>query len=366
MTQAYITEREANMDVFTALSQYNHEAVFFCNDNASGLRAIIAIHNTTLGPAMGGLRMWPYKNEQEALTDVLRLSRAMTYKNALAGLNVGGGKAVIIGDSRKDKSEALIRRFGKFLNNLGGKYYTAEDVGMSEMDMELISMETPYVTGLSTHLQGSGDPSPFTAYGTLLGIKAALKYSTGNDALEGKSVMVQGIGSVGGKLVKLLRKEGAIVYIYDIHEESLQKLAEETGAIIVPEGDVFTKEVDILAPCALGGILNPDTIPGLNCSIVSGAANNQLLDEKRDAQLLKDRGILFTPDFMVNAGGIINVSLELERYNSERAYELTGRIYDTTLRVLRMADEQTITTHEAALQLAESRIKSLGNNLLYV
>ncbi|MEZ4829583.1 MAG: Glu/Leu/Phe/Val dehydrogenase [Bacteroidia bacterium] len=358
-------ETKTESVVFDALSQNNHELVLYCNDNATGLRAIIAVHNTTLGPAMGGLRMWSYISEQAALTDALRLSRGMTLKNALAGINIGGGKAVIIGDARTQKSEALIRRFAKFVHNLGGKYYTAEDVGMSTADMEYIRMETPYVTGLPVERGGSGDPSPVTAYGVYLGMKAAIKVQTGNDSLEGKKVLVQGVGHVGSYLVDHLVKENARGYIYDIYPDILAQVAKRTGASVITEDQVYTLPVDVYAPCALGATLNPETIPALNCAIVNGAANNQLLDEVRDGQALVQRGILYSPDFMVNAGGIINVSLELGAYSREVAMRMTEKIYDRTLSVYQMAGQQGITTHEAALRMAESRIRAVGNNLLF-
>ena len=365
MPEAQVFEAQQEREVFAGLAAHDHEMVVFCQDQATGLRGIIAVHNTTLGPAMGGLRMWPYAHEAAALTDALRLSRAMTLKNALAGINVGGGKAVIIGDARTGKSEALLRRFGRFVHNLHGKYYTAEDVGMSEADMEIIRMETPFVTGVSPLMGGSGDPSPVTAYGTYLGMKAALKEATGSDSLTGKRVMVQGVGHVGAHLVRHLVKENAQVFIYDIYPDLLASVARETGAQVVAAEEVFTTLVDVFAPCALGGVLNPDTIPLLRCQVVAGAANNQLLDEARDGAALAERGILYAPDFMVNAGGIINVSLELTAYSRDRALQLTERIYDTTLKVLATAKAQGITPHAAAVSLAEARIHAVGHNRLF-
>ncbi|WNJ18039.1 Glu/Leu/Phe/Val dehydrogenase dimerization domain-containing protein [Pontibacter sp. G13] len=365
MSNVPLFEKEGSVEVFSEMASYDHEMIVHCHDRATGLKAIIAVHNTTLGPAMGGLRMWPYATEGEALTDALRLSRGMTLKNALAGINVGGGKAVIIGNARTDKTEAMLRRFGKFVHNLGGKYYTAEDVGMSEDDMEIIRTETPYVTGISQIRGGSGDPSPVTAYGTYLGMKAAMKKATGSDSLNGKRVLVQGVGHVGGYLVDHLVEEGAKVFIYDIYPQTLEAVSARTGATIISEEEVYTLPVDVYAPCALGGTLNPETIPQLNCMIVCGAANNQLLDEVRDAQDLKDRGILYAPDFMVNAGGIINVSLELEVYHRDLAMRKTERIYETAMKVFDLAGQADITTHEAALKLAEQRIAEIGHNLLY-
>ncbi|MCB0835192.1 MAG: Glu/Leu/Phe/Val dehydrogenase [Bacteroidetes bacterium] len=365
MSKEKVFEIQKTKGLFGRLGEYNHELVLYCNDNATGLKAIIAVHNTTLGPAMGGLRMWNYKSEEDALFDVLRLSRGMTLKNALAGINVGGGKAVIIGDARTQKNEYLLRRFGKFVNNLGGKYYTAEDVGMSAADMEFVGMETPYVTGMPVERGGSGDPSPVTAYGVYLGMKASLKYATGSDSLNGKKVLVQGVGHVGSYLVDHLVKENAKVFIYDIYPDTLAKVASRTGAEVITEEQIFTMPVDIFAPCALGGVLNPDTIPLLNCDIVAGAANNQLLDEIRDAEALKAREILYAPDFMVNAGGIINVSLELDVYNKDIAMRMTERIYETSLKTFNMAEENQITTHQAALQMANDRIQAVGQNMLF-
>ncbi len=359
---------ELNTGVFQEMGNGSHEMVMFCKDNDSGLQAIIAVHNTTLGPGVGGVRMWPYHTEQDALTDALRLSRGMTYKNALAGLNFGGGKAVIIGDSRKDKTEALLRRFGRFVNNLGGKYYTAEDVGMNEDDMELVGMETPYVTGKSRLLGGSGDPSVVTAYGTYIGIKAALKYVTGSESLSGKKVTIQGVGAVGADLARRLAKEGAQLFIYDIFQDQLEEVAKDTGAKILSSDEVYSHPVDIFSPCALGGVMNEHSIQQLNCKIIAGAANNQLLHESQDGQRLTQRGILYAPDFAINAGGIINISVEYEEnaYNPDRAMHKAERIYDTLLKIFNIATEKNITTHEAAVWLAEDRIERLSKNFRFI
>lgn len=349
-------------DTFKSISEFNHELVMHCNDNATGLKAIIAVHNTTLGPALGGLRMWQYASDKDALFDVLRLSRGMTYKSAVAGLNLGGGKAVIIGDARSMKNEALLRRFGKFVNNLAGKYITAEDVGIGVNDIETVQMETRYVAGLADK---SGDPSPFTAYGTYLSIKACMKKTTGSDSLAGKKIMVQGTGHVGLFLVDHLIKEGAKVYVYDIYAENL-KHAVALGAIAVEADQVYTIEVDVYAPCALGATLNPETIPQLKCSIVAGAANNQLLDEVRDGQAVAAKGILYAPDFVVNAGGIINVFNEVNgEYNKNRATRMTENIYNTVLNVFSTCDAENILPQQAAIAVAQKRIKEVGNNRLY-
>ena len=354
--------------VFDKLTTYDHEMVVFCNDNATGLRAIIAIHNTTLGPSLGGIRMWNYASDQEALTDVLRLSRGMTLKSSAAGLNLGGGKAVIIGDARTQKTEALLRRMGKFVNNLSGKYIAAEDVGMKESDMEYIRRETPHVTGLPAFAGGSGNPSPITAYGVYLGIKASLKHQTGSESLKDKRIIVQGTGSVGQGLIDLLAKEEAKIFVYDIYEPSLKAVVSKYPVIVISAEEVYTTAADVYAPCALGATLNPDTIPLLNCSIVAGAANNQLLDEVRDGQALVDRGILYAPDFVINAGGVINIIQEVEGvpYVKERALSMCDRIYDTTLAILKTADTDSITPHSAALKIAQARIDAIGRNRLFM
>lgn len=348
--------------VFGTVSQLGHEQVVFCHDKATGLKAIIAIHNTTLGPALGGTRMWNYATEQEALTDVLRLSRGMTYKAAISGLNLGGGKAVIIGDAKSIKSEALMRRFGKFVQSLGGKYYTAEDVNMKTSDMEYIAMETKYVTGLPESMGGGGDPSPVTAYGVYMGMKATAKKVFGSDSLAGKRVGVQGIGQVGMHLVEHLVKENAKVFITDIYEEKVDAVAAKFGAIPVPQNDIYDLDMDIYAPCALGATLNDDTIPRLKCAMVAGAANNQLKDEIKNGYMLLDRNIAYAPDFLINAGGLINVYSEYTgNYNRERAYKQAEKIYDTCLNILNLAEQEKITSQEAAIKLSEKRIGEIAN-----
>jgi len=284
-----------------------HEQVVFCNDKATGLKAIIGIHNTILGPALGGTRMWNYATEEEALTDVLRLSRGMTLKASISGLNLGGGKAVIIGDSRKLKSEALMRRFGKFVNSLNGKYITAEDVGMNPIDMLNISRHTKHVVGIPESYGGGGDPSPVTAYGVYLGMKASAKKVYGNDSLTGKKILVQGAGHVGSYLIDYLIKENANVLVVDIFEDKLEAIKQKNPKVeIVAPEKLFNTNMDIYSPCALGGTLHPNTIARLKCKIVAGAANNQLLEEQRDGDLLTQNGILYAPDFLINAGGLIN------------------------------------------------------------
>lgn len=347
--------------VFGAVSELGHEQVVFCHDDATGLKAIIAIHNTTLGPALGGTRMWNYASEQEALTDVLRLSRGMTFKAAISGLNLGGGKAVIIGDAQKMKTEAFLRRFGKFVNSLGGKYYTAEDVNMKTSDMEYISMETKYVTGLPEAMGGGGDPSPVTAYGVYLGMKATAKKVFGTDSLAGKRIGVQGVGQVGMHLIEHLKKENAKVFIADISEEKVSSVAKQFGAIPVPQNEIYDLDMDIYAPCALGATLNDNTIPRLKCAMVAGAANNQLKEEVKHGYMLMDRSIAYAPDFLINAGGLINVYNEyLGTYNRDRAYLQAEKIYDTCLNILNVAEKEKITSQEAAIHLAEKRISEIG------
>ena len=346
--------------VIGQMSLYNHEQVLFCNDNATGLKAIIAVHNTVLGPSLGGTRMWNYGSEMEALNDVLRLSRGMTYKSSVAGLNLGGGKAVIIGDAKKIKNEALLRRFGKFVNSLGGKYITAEDVAMTSRDMEIIKMETDYVSGLPENMGGSGDPSPVTAYGVYVSMKASAREVWGNDSLNGKKVLVQGIGHVGEVLVNHLTSEGAKVYINDISEERLKVTADKYKAEVVAADKMFNLDIDIYAPCALGATVNDDTLAKLKCKIICGAANNQLADEKIHGEVVGKKGILYAPDFVVNAGGIINVYYELEGYNRERAMSHAEKIYDTTFNLFQLAKKEGTPTYMAANRLGEQRLESIA------
>lgn len=359
-TQLFKDLQQTNIQLFNLLTEHNHENVVFCNDNDTGLRAIIGIHNTTLGPALGGTRMWSYASDLDALVDVLRLSRGMTFKAAISGLNLGGGKAVIIGDARKMKSEALMRRFGRFVENLSGKYITAEDVGTTTRDMEFIHMETRHVTGIPIPMGGSGDPSPVTAYGTYLGMKAAMKRHTGSDSLEGRKIIVQGCGHVGFYLIELLSKEKAQLMVYDIYPDKVKAVVEEFGAIAISEQQLLSEEADVYSPNALGATLNESSILKLRCAIVAGAANNQLKDEVNDANRLSERGILYAPDFAINAGGLINVSAELEGYDKKRAYQKAEGIYETTMRIFRYADEQHVTTAQAAMKLAQQRIDEIG------
>ena len=348
-------ELKKTAPVFGQLSFDDHEQVVFCNDKDTGLKAIIGIHNTVLGPALGGTRMWNYSSEWEALNDVLRLSRGMTFKSAITGLNLGGGKAVLIGDAKTQKTPELMRKFGEFVHSLSGKYITAEDVGMDTEDMDTVREVTPYVTGISESKGGSGNPSPITAYGVYMGMKAAAGFKFGSDKLEGKKILVQGIGHVGETLVDYLVKEGAQVFISDINQARLQEVSAQYGANIYVE-DVYSADVDIYAPCALGATINDNTIDRIKASVIAGAANNQLADEIRHGKILQDKGIVYAPDFLINAGGIINVYAELEGYDKKEIIRKTENIYNTTLEILKTADAKDITTHMAALKIAQQRI----------
>ena len=338
----------------------DHEEIVYCYDKDCGLKAIIAIHNTTLGPALGGTRMWPYKSEDEALIDVLRLSKGMTYKASAAGLNLGGGKAVIIGDPKKDKTEALFRTFGAYVNSLNGKYITAEDVGTSVHDMAYVFMETPYVTGIPISFGGSGDPSPFTAHGVLMGIKASVKAKLNSDSLKGVRIAVQGLGNVGRNLVEYLVKEGASVAVADIDKERVTAICDKFGLSAVDPEQIAISDCDVFAPCALGAVINDQTISKLKCKIVAGGANNQLA-EHRHGDALLELGILYAPDYVINAGGLMNVFVELEGYSRERAFEKTGQVYDNLMQVFKISKAENIATHRAADRLAESRIRSIAN-----
>lgn len=347
--------------VIGQMAEMDHEEILFCHDKATGLKAIIAVHNTILGPALGGTRMWSYASEKDAITDVLRLSRGMTYKAAAAGLNLGGGKAVIIGDARTEKTEARLRRFGQFVNDLGGKYYTAEDVGMNSRDMELIGMHTKYVTGLPEYMGGSGNPSPVTAFGVYSGMKAAAKFAFGSDNLSGKKIAVQGCGSVGQALVGHLVKDGASVFVNDLYEDKVAETVKKYGVTAISSEELFNNEFDIYAPCALGATINDETLATLKVAVIAGAANNQLAEEERHGIAVKQKGIIYAPDFVLNAGGLINVYAEyVGNYNSKNAMEKAENIYNVILQVLKDSEEHGITSQQAAKNLAEKRIKDLS------
>jgi leucine dehydrogenase len=345
--------------IFESISKTDHEEVVFCQNKDAGLKAIIAIHNSVLGPALGGLRMWPYATEQDALNDVLRLSRGMTYKAAVSGLNLGGGKAVIIGDPSKDKSEALFRAFGRFVNSLNGRYITAEDVGIDVNDMEHVYRETEFVTGVHQVHGGSGDPSPFTAFGTLQGLMAAMQVQFGNEDVGKYSFAVQGVGHVGMEYVKLLRERGAKVFVTDINAESVQRAVDDYGAEAVAADQIYDVDADVYSPCALGGTINDATLDRLKCRIICGAANNQLANNEIGDEVQR-RGILYAPDYAVNAGGLMNVSLEIDGYNRERAMRMLRTIYFNLARIFEISKRDSIPTYLAADRMAEERINVIG------
>ncbi len=352
------------MGVFELMEQQGHEQVVFNYDSVSGLKAIIAVHDSTLGPALGGTRMWPYTTEEEALVDVLRLSKGMTYKNSAMGLNIGGGKAVIIGDPKKDKSEELFRAFGKFVESLGGRYITAEDVGTTTEDMDIIKTQTSHVCGLAGV---SGNPSPVTAFGVFRAMTASIKTVFGSDDFAGRSVAIQGVGSVGYSLAERLLGVGARVVVADIDPDKVNR-AVELGAEAVPADAIYDAECDIFAPCALGASINDDTVPRLKAKVVCGAANNQLLEPKHGKDLA-DRGILYAPDFVTNGGGVINVAQEIleGRYDRERALARVSKIYDVLLKVFELAEEHGVDTARAADMYAEARLeKALLQKRVYL
>lgn len=346
------------MQIFDAISELGHEQVVLCSDPVTGLRAIIAIHNTSLGPALGGTRMWQYATTNDAIVDALRLSRGMTYKAAVSGVNLGGGKAVIIGNPHSDKSESLFRAYGRFVETQRGRYITAEDVGTSVRDMEWIRMETKYVTGVGG-AGGSGDPSPVTALGVFSGMKAAAKVLYGTDSLAGRKIVVQGAGNVATHLVHSLVKDGATVYVADIFEEKARSLATSSGATLISTSDVFTTPCDIFSPNALGAILDDTTIPQLTCAAVVGGANNQLAEEVKHANALRDRNILYAPDYVVNSGGLMNVASEVDGYDRERVMSQAEGIYDITMSIIQTAAERNILTIEASNALAEERLRKV-------
>ena len=340
------------MSVFDNSEYDNHEMVFFCRNTDAGLFAIIAIHDTTLGPAAGGCRMWPYASVDDAVTDVLRLSQAMSYKNALADLPLGGGKSVIIGDSNKDKNEELLTSFAQFVQRLGGQYYTAEDVGIGIDDVEVLARTSDYVFGLAA----TGDPSPFTARGCFEGIRAAVKHKRGRDSLEGLAVAVQGVGNVGRYVCKNLYEAGMKLIVADVNAEAAAYAVEKFGATAVTPDKIYSQDVDIFSPCAMGGILNDDTIPQLKASIVAGVANNQLA-EPRHGRLLYNKGVLYAPDYVINAGGMLNASGDIfGQYDISQVMERVTRLYDATLRIFETAKKKNQPTNEVADDMARQKI----------
>ncbi len=347
------------MLTFEKLYSMGHEQVVYFSDPSCNLKAIVAIHDTSLGPALGGTRMWQYKNEDEAVEDVLRLSRGMTYKAAVSGLNLGGGKGVIIGDPNKDKSEALFRSYGRFIESLNGRYITAEDVNITVDDIDHIYTETNYVCGIALQHGGSGNPAPYTALGVFRGLEASLMRTTGNRSVNGKTVAIQGVGSVGFELAKLVARDGGKVLFTDISEKNIAKLKEQIPeAQFIDSNKIFQAECDIYSPCALGASINDETIPMLKCKIVAGAANNQL-KEDRHGQILKEKGILYAPDYLINAGGLMNVSIEFEGWADSKSRRMINTIYDTALNIFDISDEKNIPVNKAADVLAESRIHQM-------
>ena len=357
---SHVTQIKSENSFLEIMKVMGHEQLVFCQDKKTGLKAIIAIHNTKLGPALGGTRMWDYSSEEEAVIDVLRLSRGMSFKAAITGLELGGGKAVIIGDAKTQKTPELMQRFGKFVDTLNGNYITAEDVGMNEKDMEYVRLATKHVTGIPEKLGGSGDPSPVTAYGVYMGMKACAMHKWGSDSLKGKKIVVQGVGHVGESLVAHLNDEGAEIFINDINLEQVTLICKKYNVNSIQSSEIFDFDMDIYSPCALGATLNPISIEKLKCSIICGAANNQLEDENRDSLLIANKAIIFAPDFLVNAGGLINVYSEIKKFSREEALSQTRKIYNTTLDILRKSQVENITSYAAALKIANQRL--LSNN----
>lgn len=346
------------MEIFTYMEKYDYEQLVFCQDKNSGLKAIIAIHDTTLGPALGGTRMWTYKSEAEAIEDALRLAKGMTYKNAAAGLNLGGGKTVIIGDPKKDKNPELFRAFGRYIQGLNGRYITAEDVGTTVEDMDLIHMETDFVTGISPEFGSSGNPSPVTAYGIYKGMKAAAMEAFGSDSLEGRTVAVQGVGNVAYTLCEHLHEEGANLIVTDINKESVERAVNAFGAKAVDPDDIYGVDCDIYAPCALGATINDETIPQLKAKVIAGSANNQL-KKAEHGDIIHEKGIVYAPDYVINSGGVINVADELNGYNASRAMKNVESIYDILLKIFEISKRDNVPTYVAADRMAEERIASV-------
>ncbi|MEN1970147.1 Glu/Leu/Phe/Val dehydrogenase [Lentibacillus sp. N15] len=349
------------MELFTYMEEYDYEQLVFCQDKNSGLKAIIAIHDTTLGPALGGTRMWTYDSEEAAIEDALRLAKGMTYKNAAAGLNLGGGKTVIIGDPKKDKSPEMFRAFGRYIQSLNGRYITAEDVGTTVDDMDLIHMETDFVTGVSPEYGSSGNPSPVTAYGVYKGMKAAAMTAFGSDSLEGKTVAVQGVGNVAYTVCEYLHKEGVNLIVADINEQAVDRAVKAFGAKAVDPNDIYGVECDIYAPCALGATINDETIPQLKAKVIAGSANNQLKTPEH-GDIIHEKGIIYAPDYVINSGGVINVADELNGYNQNRAMRKVETIYDSLMKVFEISNRDQIPSYVAADRMAEERIASVSKS----
>ncbi|WP_025784706.1 Glu/Leu/Phe/Val dehydrogenase [Sporosarcina sp. D27] len=347
------------MEIIKYMETYDYEQLVICQDKTTGLKAFIAIHDTTLGPALGGTRMWTYNSEEEAIEDALRLARGMTYKNAAAGLNLGGGKAVIMGNPKTDKNDELFRAFGRFIEGLNGRYITAEDVGTTEADMDLIHLETDYVTGVSAEFGSSGNPSPVTALGVYVGMKAAAKEAFGDDSLKGKTIAVQGVGNVAYTMCEYLHEEGAKLIVTDINEEAVQRAVDNFGATAVGINEIYGVDADIFSPCALGAVINDDTIPQLKAKVIAGSANNQLKNPEHGDKI-HEMGLVYAPDYVINSGGVINVADELDGYNRERALKKVNTIYDTIEKIFAISKRDNIPSYVAADRLAEERIERVA------
>ncbi|WJY28418.1 Leu/Phe/Val dehydrogenase [Sporosarcina trichiuri] len=347
------------MEIMKYMETYDYEQLVICQDKTTGLKAFIAIHDTTLGPALGGTRMWTYDSEEEAIEDALRLARGMTYKNAAAGLNLGGGKAVIMGNPKTDKNDEMFRAFGRFIEGLNGRYITAEDVGTTEEDMDLIHLETDYVTGVSAEFGSSGNPSPITALGVYKGMKAAAKEAFGSDSLKDKTVAVQGVGNVAYTMCEYLHKEGAKLIVTDINQDAVQRAVDNFGATAVDIDEIYSQDADIFSPCALGAVINDDTIPQLKAKVIAGSANNQLKNPEHGDRI-HEMGIVYAPDYVINSGGVINVADELDGYNRERALKKVDTIYQTIEKIFAISKRDSIPSYVAADRLAEERIERVA------
>ena len=346
------------MTKFEYMEKHGYEQLVFFHDKTTGLRGITCIHNTTLGPALGGTRLWQYESEDDATLDVLRLARGMTYKAAAAGLNLGGGKTVLIGDANTVKSEAYFRALGRYVQSLNGRYITAEDINTSTKDMDYVNMETHHVVGLEGK---SGNPSPVTALGAFYGIKASLKEYYGDDSIEGRTFAIQGAGQTGYYLIGYLQEAKAKkIYFTEINERHIEKVQRDFPQVEFIQPDaIYACDVDVFAPCALGAVINPVHIAQLKAKIVAGTANNVLEEEERDGRLLKDKGILYAPDFVINAGGLINVYHEIQGYNKDKAYREVERIYDRLTEIYKIAKESNEHTQQAAKMFAKKRIETI-------
>ena len=354
------------MDILNQMQLENHEQVNFFHDPKTNLKAIIAIHSTELGPSLGGCRMMEYESEQNALFDVLRLAKGMTYKSAIAGLKLGGGKSVIIGNSKTDKTDELLEKFGEFIDSLGGRYITAEDMGMNVKDMEIIKRKTNHVTGLAKDLGGSGDPSEVTSYGTYMGILSAVKFKLNKDNLDGLSIMVQGLGNVGMKLIAYLAKHDINLFVSDIDADKVSDCVSSFGATPIAEKDVYDLDANIYCPCAVGATVNDKTIDRLNFDIIAGAANNVLENYEKHGNILFRKNILYAPDYVINAGGVINIYNELGEYNKIDVFKQVEKIYDNLLNIFIESEKQNIATNIVSDLLAEKIINEYKNDKIRI